>query len=246
MALFEGSIFSHTLKMNTCIWVSLPNDISKRPNGGFPVLYLLHGLPDDHTVWVRRTNIDRYASERGLAVVMPEVHRSYYTDMVYGLNYFTYISNELPEICREMFGLSKRREDTFVAGVSMGGYGALKCALRCPDIFSACAGISGAVNVKRRADDFQNRMEMRCAFGDPAKLSENDDLFALARKLQDNPARIFLCCGTEDLMLGENRNFKKTLDDCGIKNEYHEAPGRHDWTYWEKVLPQVVDFFIKK
>lgn len=248
MALFEGSIYSNELSMNTGIAVSLPNDACKRPEQGFPVLFLLHGLSDDHTAWVRRTNIDRYAQERGLAVVMPEVQRSYYTDMEYGLRYFSYVSEELPRLCREMFGLSARREDCFAAGISMGGYGALKCVLRRPDRFSACAGISGAVDIKKRAEDYRNRPEMRCAFGNPAVLNERDDLFVLAKGFSAAPEqcpKIFLCCGTEDSMLTENRQFKKYLEECGIRHEFHESPGKHDWAYWESVLPQVLDFFLK-
>lgn len=248
MAFFNGSIYSKVLQMSTSVSVSLPNDICERPKGGFPVLYLLHGLFDDHTAWARRTNIDRYAGEHGLAVVMPEVQRSYYTDMEYGFQYFTYISDELPTLCREMFGFSFERKDTFVAGLSMGGYGALKCGLRRPDVFSSCAGISSVVDLKSRVEDYLNRPDMKNAFGDPASLSGQDDLFSLARTVstlpRENRPRIFLSCGTEDSMLKENRSFKDSLENLGIKNEYHEASGGHEWTYWEKVLPQVLDFLI--
>jgi S-formylglutathione hydrolase FrmB len=246
VAFFEGSIYSKVMQMSTSISVSLPNDICERPKGGFPVLYLLHGLFDDHTAWARRTNIDRYAGEHGLAVVMPEVQRSFYTDMEYGFPYFTYISDELPKLCREMFGFSPERKDTFVAGLSMGGYGALKCGLRRPDVFSACAGISSVVDLKSRVGDYINRPDMRNAFGDPAILPDQDDLFLLVDKLAalscENRPRIFLCCGTEDAMLEENRSLKDIFENLGIKNECHEASGGHEWTYWEKVLPQVLDF----
>src|SRR6476619_7886720 len=109
--------------------------------GETPVLYLLHGLSDDDTIWLRRTSIERYVAALGLAVVMPQVHRSFYTDEAYGNRYWTYLSEELPEIVHGFFRLSRRREDTFVAGLSMGGYGALKWALRDPGRFAAAASL---------------------------------------------------------------------------------------------------------
>lgn len=97
------------------------------------MLYLLHGLSDNHSCWLRRTAVDRYAEEYGIAVVMPEVQRSFYCDMAHGPAYFTYIADELPQICQRLFRLSDKREDTFIAGNSMGGYGALKAALSRPE-----------------------------------------------------------------------------------------------------------------
>src|SRR5213080_4930690 len=112
-----------------------------------PVLYLLHGLSDDDTIWLRRTSIERYVAPLGLAVVMPQVHRSFYTDQASGGNYWTFLSEELPELVGTLFRVSQRREDTFVAGLSMGGYGAVKWALRQPDRFAAAASLSGGLDV---------------------------------------------------------------------------------------------------
>ena len=103
----------------------------------YKVLYLLHGLSDDHTMWMRRTSIERYTSDLDVVVVMPNADRSFYTDMKHGLKYWTFISEELPGIVKQLFPVSPRREDTFVAGFSMGGYGALKLALNRPDLFTA-------------------------------------------------------------------------------------------------------------
>lgn len=128
MALFAGSLYAESLGMNTGVTVSLPGERRDR-TGDMPVLYLLHGLSDDHTSWVRRTDIDRYAEEWGVAVIMPEVQRSFYCDMTNGPRYFTYIVDELPALCQRLFRVSARREDNFVAGLSMGGYGAMKAAL---------------------------------------------------------------------------------------------------------------------
>lgn len=248
MAFFEGSVYSEKLKIETSLSVSLPHDTSNAPENGFPALYFLHGLFDNHSDFARKTNIDRYASERGIAVIMPEVQKSYYADMAYGLDYFSYVSDELPKLCRKMFGLSKSREDTFVAGISMGGYGALKCALKRPDVFSACAGVSGALDMEVRAADFKNRPEMRCAFGNPAIFSKDDDLFELAKKASQSSLkqRFFICCGTEDPKLSESRRFSGALKKLSMESTYKESNGGHDWAYWESVMPQVLDFFTER
>ena len=115
--------------------------------GSPPVLYLLHGLSDDDTIWLRRTSIERYVAPLGLAVVMPQVHRSYYTDEAYGGRYWTFLSEELPQLVDTFFRLSTDRRDTFVAGLSMGGYGAIKWALRQPHRFAAAASLSGVLDV---------------------------------------------------------------------------------------------------
>ena len=121
--------------------------------GDAPVLYLLHGLSDDDTIWLRRTSIERYAAPLGLAVVMPQVARSFYTDEAHGNRYWTFLSEELPQLARSFFHLSDRREDTFVAGLSMGGYGALKWALHRPGRFAAAASLSGALDLVAVSQD---------------------------------------------------------------------------------------------
>lgn len=104
MALLEGSLRSEALRMDTAVTVSLPQKMEEAER---PVLYLLHGLGDDHTAWVRRSNIDRYANREGIAVIMPEVQRGFYTDMVYGPAYFTYITEELPRLCASLFRVTE-------------------------------------------------------------------------------------------------------------------------------------------
>ena len=146
--------FSEALSLSTSMTVLLPQRTTTQigmeghtPDGPPPVLYLLHGLSDDDTIWLRRTSIERYAAPLGLAVVMPQVHRSFYTDQAYGGRYWTFLTEELPDLVGSLFRVSDRREDTFVAGLSMGGYGAFKWALRQPERFAAAANLSGAVDI---------------------------------------------------------------------------------------------------
>src|SRR5215211_3786089 len=155
MAHLRCDFFSDTLGLSTSMTVILPQPTQNQigmagaaAEGPPPVLYLLHGLSDDDTIWLRRTSIERYVAPLGLAVVMPQVHRSFYTDEHYGGRYWTFLSEELPDLVGSWFQVSQRREDTFVAGLSMGGYGALKWALRQAGRFAAAACLSGAVNVE--------------------------------------------------------------------------------------------------
>jgi pimeloyl-ACP methyl ester carboxylesterase len=154
MALVHCDFFSDVLGLSTSMTVILPQSTSGQigmsgevSKGDTPVLYLLHGLSDDHTIWTRRTSIERYVAPLGLAVVMPRVDRSFYLDEAHGNRYWTFLSEELPEVVRGFFRVSRRREDTFVAGLSMGGYGAMKWALSEPHRFAAAASLSGAVDL---------------------------------------------------------------------------------------------------
>ncbi len=154
MAHLRCDFYSDSLNLSTSMTVILPQQTSTQIGmagrafeGLPPVLYLLHGLSDDDTIWLRRTSIERYAAPLGLAVVMPQVHRSFYTDEVYGQRYWTFLSEELPHLVAGFFRISERRQDTFVAGLSMGGYGAWKWALRQPERFAAAATLSGAVDL---------------------------------------------------------------------------------------------------
>ena len=131
--------FSESLGMQTEVYVLLPQRGTEGQigvNGTVPdtekfrCLYLLHGLSDDHTIWMRRTSIERYADAYGIAVVMPCAAKSFYTDMKNGDAYYTFVAKELPARIRSTFNISGKREDNFVAGLSMGGYGALKIGLR--------------------------------------------------------------------------------------------------------------------
>ena len=153
MAFFEMNYHSDALRMGVSVNVILPEKaktvigMSADGKDTYKTLYLLHGLSDDHTIWMRRTSIERYAADYGIAVVMPCVARSWYTDTAYGMKYFTFVTEELPRVCRGFFkGMSDKREDNFIAGLSMGGYGAIKAALTCPEKFGGCASLSGALD----------------------------------------------------------------------------------------------------
>lgn len=251
MALINCDFFSESLGLSCSMNVILPQKSSAAMigmdgcsgDGKHPVLYLLHGLSDDHSIWLRRTSIERYAAPLGLAVVMPAVHRSFYTDMKYGGNYWKFVSQELPAICRSFFPLSDKREDNFVAGLSMGGYGALKLALRMPDNFAAAASLSGATDIAARRGDWPELFHL--IFGDDDIAGSNNDLFALAGKLmtQDHaklPA-LFQCCGTEDFLYQDNIRFRDHMRALKYPRfHYQECPGSHEWGFWDNAIRDVL------
>jgi putative tributyrin esterase len=256
MALIHCDFFSDVLELSVGMYVILPQATTTHAHlcqgvdfdAPHPTLYLLHGLSGNHTGWVRRTSIERYASFKNLAIVMPDAHRSFYTDMKNGHDYWTFVTRELPGVCRKLFPLSDKREDNFVAGLSMGGYGAFKWALTYPEVFAAAASLSGAVDRTRRmeASDKMTR-EFANVFGDPVDyLGSDNDLLHLAGRLAEGsgprPA-LYQCCGTADFVYPENASFRDHLRGLGIQVAYHEHPGEgHEWGYWDRMIQDVIEW----
>ncbi|HZK33818.1 MAG TPA: alpha/beta hydrolase family protein [Bacillota bacterium] len=252
MALIQCDFISEVLQLSTTMNVILPQqpteDLdfkSKSTDIKYPTLYLLHGLSDDQTAWVRRTKIEEYASSKGIAVVMPAVHRSFYTDMAKGLNYWTFISEEVPTLARSFFPLSDKREDNFAAGLSMGGYGAFKLVLNHPDRFAAGASLSGAVDIDSIAKNNPSE-KLELVFGNRDKIngSEND-LFHLAGKVADSSGpkpKLFQCCGTEDFLYKDNIRYRDFLRRLELDLTYEEGPGTHEWGYWDMMIGRVLDW----
>jgi putative tributyrin esterase len=259
VALIQCDFFAHSLGLCSSMNVILPQagktllaDLPAKRKA-YPVLWLLHGMSDDHTIWQRRTSIERYADAHGIAVVMPAVARSSYTDMASGLPYWTFVSEELPAIARSFFPLSDKREDNFVAGLSMGGYGAFKLALRCPERYAAAASLSGALNMavsaKRGTKEWVR--EKRLIFGNLDKLPGSDnDLMALAEKVaaaKGAKLPLFQWCGTEDFLYQDNLAFRDHARKLGLDLTYEEGPGTHEWKYWDTMIQRVLDWLpIKK
>ena len=247
MAFFDCHFFSDTLALSVSAHVLLPQAPAGKRH---PVLFLLHGLSDDHTMWMRRTSIERYAAARNLAVVMPAVGRSFYQDMASGARYWTFLSEELPVMMRGFFPLSEKREDNFSAGLSMGGYGAMRLALALPERFAAVASFSGALDYVRRlreSDKPQSRIhkaEWNAVAGPGADAEgTGSDLFHLARKVAGHPGpkpALWLSCGTEDEIIGDSRAFHTHLDALGFAHHYEESPGAHDWAYWDAQIQRTI------
>ncbi|MEU4792646.1 alpha/beta hydrolase family protein [Micromonospora tulbaghiae] len=249
MALIRCDFFSEALGVGTSMTVLLPDRGAAgigvpgaAADGDPPVLYLLHGLTDDDTVWTRRTSIERYVAPLGLAVVMPQVQRSFYCDEAHGNRYWTFLSEELPEVCRSFFRLSTRREDTFVAGLSMGGYGAVKWALRHPDRFAAAASLSGALDVTRRRHHPTHPVDpavWHTVWGDGPVPEEDDTVGLLERSGDDRPA-LYVACGTEDFLYEDSLRFLDVARKRDVPVTVDFGPGDHDWAYWDARISDVL------
>lgn len=205
-----------------------------------PVLYLLHGLSDDHTAWIRNTSLERYAVARGVAVVMPAVNRSFYADEVHGHRYWTFLTEELPRVVQSTFRVSQQREDTFVAGLSMGGYGAVKWALRQPDRFAAAASLSGALDIDRLRQSRETQDIYERAFGGSPSLDE--DVFALLGSARRSAPRLYVSCGTDDTLLAENQQFTELAASRDIDLTASWPEGGHDWALWDAEIRRVLDW----
>ncbi|AQY50528.1 esterase family protein [Listeria weihenstephanensis FSL R9-0317] len=245
MAIFSTQFMSQSLELRTSLQVFIPDTIdTEKP---LRLLYLLHGLSDDDSAWLRQSSIARYAENRNIAIVMPQVHRSYYTDMQVGNNYWTFLSEELPRLVHSWFKLPTEPENTYVAGLSMGGYGALKWGLHYPEKFAGMASLSGALDmVALREARPEMEPEMLAVFGPIASHRGSDnDLLALLGKVTAKP-RVLQLCGTEDFLYDNNLGFKSRMEQTDLPYIYKESPGEHNWDYWDREIQTVLDWIDQK
>ena len=259
MILNEVKFFSEVLGFFSSMHVLLPQrplgEMKNKRAPKYRTFYLLHGHSDDHTAWQRWTSIERYVEGLNLAVVMPAVHLSFYNDMAHGGKYWQFISEEVPALVRDMFSLSSKREDNFVAGLSMGGYGAFKLALTHPDRFAAAASLSGALDIRAVVNprsDRNNKVwlaEMRTVFGDLGKVpNSKHDLITLAKRVARGSVRprLYQCCGTEDILHPDNVRFREAVRKLPLDLTYEEGPGEHNWAYWDKMIQNVLAWMFPR
>ena len=242
MAFFNCYYKSETLGQDVCFNAVIPEDCADN----IKTVYLLHGLSDNHTSWERRSSVERYAQNAGVALIMPNVDRSFYTDMKYGRNFYTFVTKELVDYTRKIFRLSKKREDTFVAGLSMGGYGAFKIALREYETFSAAASLSGVLDISSHANPSGNwQNDAFLAFGDGDTLEgTNESVITLVKNFKgDKKPRLYQACGTEDFLYEDNQKFREAIKGRGFEHVYEEGRGGHEWNFWDKYIERAIKFF---
>jgi S-formylglutathione hydrolase FrmB len=244
MALLRIDHVPETVKVNLPLNIILPDpgQMGAVPISQRKVLYLLHGLSDDASAWQRFTSIETLAAAYGLVVVMPSVSRSFYSDQPNGQLYFTYLTEELPQYLKDVFGLAPSREDTFIAGNSMGGYGAFKAAFRYPERYAAAASFSGALSpaILSAIPDDPRQAEFALIFGELDQLagSEHDPAFWLQRAAQ-NPdclPRLFISVSRQEDLYPLSVYFHAACQNTGIQSEYHEEDGAHDWFFWDRQI----------
>jgi S-formylglutathione hydrolase FrmB len=255
MALLQVSYLSKALFRTVPLYVILPsdkidyrtfgyaNDCSKK----FKTLYLLHGLLGDCSDWVNGTRIRRWAEEKNLAVVMPSGDNAFYIDYPGTKNnYSTFIGKELVEVTRNMFPLSDKREDTYIAGLSMGGYGALRNGIVYSDTFSHVAGLSSATHLFDGKEHDAMLMDEKAIFGDMEKAAKTElnPTVAFDNLLKENrPApKFYISCGTEDGLFDANVDFKNYLVGKGADVTWDEEKKGHDWDFWDSQIKKVLDW----
>lgn len=217
-------------------------------------LYLLHGIFGNYTDWVNGTRIQAWAEANDLAVIMPSgENRFYLDDEKSGELYGEFIGRELVEFTRKLFPLSDKREDTFIAGLSMGGYGAIRNGLKYAENFGCVIGLSAALvhDTWKDADNSApiftfRRNYYEAIFGEYDKVKGSDkDPKALLLKLKEEGRpvpKMYLCCGTEDGLVTANRDFRDFLNENGVDLTYVEGPGKHDWVFWDTYIKKVLDW----
>ena len=246
MAHLRCDVKSNVMGMTTSLEVVLP-DAGRMKDA--PVVYLLHGLSDNCSNWSRFTSVERYAEEKGAAVIMPEVQRSFYADMALGIDYFSYVQQELPEICGRLFGLSTRREKNYVMGLSMGGYGALKCALTAPKQYAGCAAFSAAIEMEKRIQYAEGRLarELQAVMGPEGKVPPEMSLQALLQKRKGAQLpKFFVTCGEQDALYAENVRFMDELKKKGAAVRFEHWEGNHQWEVWDKSVRMALEAFLGK
>lgn len=260
MALLQVNFMARTLMRTVPVNVILPVDKLFTDQTGqpgtkpFKTLYLLHGILGNYTDWISGTCIQRWAEEKDLAVVMPSGDNMFYVDQPAAHNFYgEFIGKELVEMTRRMFPLSHKREDTFIAGLSMGGYGAIRNGLKYHETFSCIAGLSAANVVEslhtynEDSPSFIHRKSfIQTALGslDAVKGSDKDPIWLAEQLAVGKSAKpsIFLACGVDDGLLDINRKLHKDLTALGYTVTYEEGSGGHEWDFWNRTIKHVIDW----
>lgn len=233
------TFFSPCLGRDATVTVLLPAAAAEGSRR-WPALYLLHGLTDCGDTWLHRTSLERYAESLGMAVILPNAARSFYCDMAYGDAYYTHISQEVPAFCENLFPLSRDPRHRYLAGNSMGAYGACKISLKEPGRFSKVGLLSGVLDIRQMVASMPQlqRDWLLCFGGD--RVPDEEDLLSLLPKAAELP-EFYHCCGTEDFLAEGNRTFCRLCEEYRIPlTSVWEEGGIHEWSFWDRQLPALL------
>ena len=260
MATIQVNFMSKSLMRTVDIQVILPVDkldmfgSIARETKPFKTLYLLHGVFGDYHDWIKSTRIALWAEENNLAVVMPSGENMFYINSnEYGGSYSTFIGEELVEITRKMFPLSTKREDTFIGGLSMGGYGAIHNGFKYHETFSHVVALSPALVIEDALNStykepfiLRNRGFFERFFGNLENLGESDKnpnylIHQLVTEKQDLP-NLYLACGENDDLFPASEKFAEFLTKENVAFTYEKGPGIHDWYFWDTYIKKALDW----
>lgn len=253
MAYISCRFYSKYLAHQTNVCVLMPELYGKEPKREYPVIYLLHGRGDDCTCYTRYSNIERYVDEHEVIAVLPTAGTGFYVDGVNGKRYFSYLTKELPEVIRSWLPVTKDPEKTFIAGLSMGAYGALKIGLTYPERFAGIGIMSAGIRPDKLPDfaptDEENEIlheNIRQAFGEDTISPEDNPYELLSARIAEErviPA-IRHYEGRQDMIYDMNHDFRVFAEDLNIDYKYEEWDGGHDWKFWDEAMQKMLDEFF--
>lgn len=261
MAYYTIKLFVNALRRYTSFEMFIPNDIredvpheeSEYTRRKMKVLFLLHGYTGNAGNWVPEYIAEKY----NFAIVMPNGENAFWLDgLSSGHNFATFLGEELPAYLRKTFGLAMGPEETYIMGLSMGGFGALRTALAYPDVFGKAAGLSSALIVHDIAhmkegdnDELANYAYYHECFGDLETVEESDNNpEVLVKRLKESGKKIpelFISCGTEDFLLEKNRVMHTFLDGIGVPHVYMESKGGHDMDFWNEYAVKFTEMMYR-
>jgi putative tributyrin esterase len=253
MAYIRFSFYSHTMQMNVDVSVVFPNRTFLDDDKGFPyryqpgvtyqTLWLFSGGSGDYSDWVRFAGVERYAERAQLIIISPRIE--FGIDWSTGEKYYTYLTEELPDLIKFLFPVSDKRENNFVAGLSMGGYGAYRWAFNHPEKFACVGSFSSPVDVLEDLERGCNgNAHIVTAFGGVEGVKNTDkDILYLARKHRAASTvmpRMYQACGTEDFTYNWNKRARDVFRELGFDHTWVEAPGTHNWDFWAEIIPKYI------
>ena len=247
----DGVFHSPSLDRDMKYRIILPGSYDTG-SGRFPVLYLLHGLGGNYLDWDTRTDLERYAEHLPLIIVMPDADDSWYTDSVSNPKdkFETYIAKDLIAEIDAKYRTIQVRYSRAVAGLSMGGYAAMKLALKYPDEFVFAGSFSGAQDaggdLEKRESQYHEKM-LQIYGPDGSQTRRDNNVLLLVDKVDlSHLPYLYVACGTEDFLLTSNRQFVAKLSSRKIAYEYHESAGAHDWDYWDRMIRRMLPVVMEK
>lgn len=257
--LLQGKLFSKILNIETSITILIPDNLII--SGNYKVAYLLHGLCGSDGDYVSYTNLRSYCNENNIIFIMPNGARSFYCNMKHGFKYYDYITKELPELCKNIFNISSKREDTIIMGCSMGGYGALKCALSRPDLYGYSFAFSSpclflkenldtilvdenSYEYKRVFEEFGPEIlnDFKCIFGENFEYDPINDVVELAKNLNSSTVKpkIYTACGTNDFFRNYNERYAEIMKKLDFNYEFDMWEGNHDWYFFDEAVKRAL------
>ena len=259
MAFINSTFYSNVLEQEVMLDLYLPNDRAEKeiaPPVG--VVYFLHGMGSSQKRFREYTAANRYAMDNHLAIVYISAPMSFYSDMKHGMKYYTYITEELPVFLKSAYNLDFPREKTFLAGLSMGGYGTLKIGLNHPEMFGAIAPFSAPTNMRQMKDRLKERPVGTVStyinvFGEDLDMQDTDDPWYLIKKVSELPAeqqpRIRLMCGKQDELANiylQNVEFDKYASTLPLADyKFMSWKGGHEYMFWDRAMMHAVAFFLE-